>query len=157
MRSIRIMLCVCAMAWSAQAADKGVGKTESRPAACKRSPLLAGECFVVRGELIPADIGGGLRIRSFGSDRQLEVVDAQDQRGEEADVLPGSVKRELHKEGEDAELFANFTLCPLTPYRTGWVQHVCVADAIRVKADNPGDEPPPPVHKKVPKAPASKR
>ena len=158
MRPLWIILCVCAMAWSAQAAGKPADKGAGKAAACRRSPLLAGKCFVVHGELVPADVAGGLRIVSLGSDRELKVVDAQDQGGEEADLLPGPIDRALSKEGEDAEVLASFTVCPLTPYRTGWVQHVCVADAARVKASNPDDEPtpPPPPRKKSSKAPASK-
>ena len=158
MRPVWIVLCVCAMAWSAHAADKSAAKGAGKAAACKHSPLLAGKCFVVHGELVPADVAGGLRIVAVGSDRELKIVDAQDQGGEETDLLPAPVDRALGKEGEDAELMASFTVCPLTPYRTGWVQHVCVADAARVKASNPDEEPPPspPPRKKSSKAPAAK-
>ena len=142
--TIPVILVACALAWSAQGARKPApGKIPDRTDACKHSPRLAGACFVVRGELEDAGGQDGLRILSLGSDRQLKIVDAEDQEGEEASLLPRSVDKALTKEGVDAEIIASLTMCPLTPRRAGWVQHVCVAGATRVRAHNPDEEHPP--------------
>ncbi len=150
--TIAIILGACAVASSGPVAGREVaGKTADKTSACKHSPRLAGACFVVRGELEDAGGQDGLRILSLGSDRQLKIVDAEDQEGDEASLLPRSVDKALTKEGVDAEVIASLTLCPLTPRRAGWVQHVCVAGATRVSAHNPDEEPPPAPAKK-PKA-----
>ncbi len=127
-------------------------KAPEKASPCRQSPMLAGRCYVVRGQLAPESGWGGLRILSLGSDRQLKVVDAQDRGGAEEDLLPRSADRAIDRKGVDADLIADFTVCPLTPERAGWVQHVCVAAATDVSAHNP-DEPPPKAPAEKPKKP----
>ncbi len=144
--TLAIVAVVCAAASSVLAA-----KAPEKASSCRQSPMLAGRCYVVRGQLAPESGWGGLRILSLGSDRQLKVVDAQDRGGAEEDLLPRSVDRAIDRKGVDADLIADFTVCPLTPERAGWVQHVCVAAATDVSAHNP-DEPPPKTPEKPRKA-----
>ncbi len=87
---------------------------------CKRSEASAGEPFVVRGRLSLSNGNPSVRIWIVGTKRILGV------RGDEKPDLPTPLPKMLKW---DVDIFGDFTVCPMTKYRPGHMQMVCIKSA----------------------------
>ena len=91
---------------------------------CKSNPKLVGACFTVRGRLSYWNGTPSTRIWIVGTQRVLGL-------SEEDTDLPSSVKAHLRAFGD--EIIADYFVCPLTKYRKGEMQMVCVQSASEIQ------------------------
>ncbi len=101
---------------------------------CKGNPKLVGRCFTVHGR---AEYGNGtpnLRIWIVGTKRKLGVTAGSVADDAEAPVLPSS----LHIETGE-QVFADFEVCPFTPYKSQAMQMVCIESAKKLIRRSPSD------------------
>lgn len=87
---------------------------------CQVRTDLAGPCYTIRGRMFVANGTPGVRIWRVGTKRVLGVVPAENE------IAPRSL---LDRLGFGTMIYGNFTVCPLTPDREGWMQMVCVEAA----------------------------
>lgn len=96
---------------------------------CLTSPALVAKCFIVHGSLTVADGTPAFRIWKIGTNRILGVLDYTATRNEESEILPLSVWRLLKSDPFWTTVDGDYTVCPLTKSRPGYMQMVCVAGA----------------------------
>ncbi len=60
----------------------------------------------------------------------LAVVDAENRYDENRVPLPDEIRAALHD--SETRVFADFTVCPLTPDKPGEMRHICLAGASKV-------------------------
>ena len=117
-RVVFAVFLAASLAHSAHAAD------------CRHNPALVGPCFQLHGKMFPSNGSPALRIWRVGTNRVLGVWYS-----EEADPGPGvidlppNVQKLMRPTPWIAGICGDFTLCPFTKSRPGWMQFVCVADA----------------------------
>jgi len=114
MKNSLAVLVGCLMGLPLHAADPGPDRR------CQNRTDLASPCFTVRGRMFVANGTPGVRIWRVGTTRVLGVVPP------ESEIAPQSL---LDRLGSGTVLYGNFTVCPLTPDREGWMQMVCVQAA----------------------------
>jgi hypothetical protein len=90
-------------------------------AKCSGRKDLVGACFKVRGRLRWYGDNPNCRIWPVGTTRLLGVAGAES--------LPSNVAC-----GEGFEVYADFTVCPLTQQKPNGLQMVCVASAGNIRA-----------------------
>ena len=107
-----------------------LGVCPAHAAGCRHNRALVGPCFELHGNLFPSNGSPALRIWRIRTDRVIGVWYS-----EEADPGPGLIdlppnvqKLMQHARWPDG-IDGNFTVCPFTKSRPGWMQFVCVADA----------------------------
>jgi len=97
------------------------GDDAQTAANCKSRKDLVGACIKIRGRLRAYGTSPRCRIWPVGTTHLLGVADAGS--------LPSNVAC-----GEGFEVYADFTVCPLTPARPNGLQMVCVASAGNLRA-----------------------
>ena len=90
---------------------------------CSASDKFVGPCYQVRGRLSYYNGAPSTRIWIVGTHRMLSVPS-------EDTELPPNVKNPL--KGFEDNIFADFTVCPLTKERKGEMRDVFVKSAIHV-------------------------
>ncbi|SRR6266496_1423390 len=98
-----------------------VTRAETPPCASRAD--LVGTCRTVHGRLFVAN-GIPLRIWVVGTKRVLAV--AENTEGKDSDpefVIPAPL---LHAVDFDTQLYGDYTVCPVSRQRPGWMQSVCV-------------------------------
>jgi len=94
---------------------------------CAQSTKLTGQCFSVRGQLSLANGNPSWRIHPSGTRRILGVFDSNFS-DSEGGGLPPRVKRATEMSRDlNRAVVGTFTVCPLTPERSGHMQYVCIA------------------------------
>ena len=93
----------------------------SEPYRCATRPDVVGPCVDLRGRLSFWNGAPSARIWPVATKRLLGV---------HADVLPPALDAEMTRfdpqQRFDTEAWARFTVCPLTRYRIGHMQFVCI-------------------------------
>ena len=97
------------------------GDDAQTAANCKNRKDLVGACIKVRGRLRAYGSNPRCRIWPVGTTHLLGVADAGS--------LPSNVAC-----GDGFEVYADFTVCPLTPAKPNGLQMVCVASAGNLRA-----------------------
>jgi hypothetical protein len=97
------------------------GDDAQTAANCKNRKDLMGACIKVRGRLRAYGSNPRCRIWPVGTTHLLGVADAGS--------LPSNVAC-----GDGFEVYADFTVCPLTPAKPNGLQMVCVASAGNLRA-----------------------
>jgi hypothetical protein len=95
---------------------------ETRSRNCAADPDLVGTCFTVHGRLSRRSGTPSTRIWPVGTHRILGVS---------GEIIPDNVERQLR---DDAEIFGDYRVCPLTPQQPGKMQSVCIDKAERLVA-----------------------
>ena len=92
---------------------------------CREHPQLEGRCFSIRGRMSVSNGAPSVRIWRVGTKRLLGV---SEQRFyiEGYCNLPDSIRNRL---SWDADLFADFVVCPFTRQAPGVMQLICVDSA----------------------------
>ena len=70
-----------------------------------------------------------MRIWRVGTKRILGVVDGGWHDLDDRDDFPSELRRLIPDDPFDTNVYGNYTVCPLTRERPGWMQLVCVAGA----------------------------
>jgi len=96
---------------------------------CATRDDLAGPCFRMRGRAALYNGNPTVRIWRVGT-RRLLGVSASRCVPPACEPLPADLRRALDW---DHPVFADFTLCPLTPRRPGVMQMVCIAAAANLR------------------------
>ena|SRR5580693_2083515 len=91
------------------------------------TPHFVGPCFTVHGKLVQSNGDPSLRIWRVGTKRILGILDCKG-RDESSLALPKAVSR-IAGEHAATSTFGDYTVCPLTKPRTGWMQMVCIKSA----------------------------
>jgi hypothetical protein len=101
-----------------------------------------GECFTIRGRLIIANGGWQLRIWPVGTKRLLAVVDPNGVWDDTTTQENGApyLTPEVHAAHDLGKnmVFADYTLCPITPDVPGEMRHVCMVAAENIFVQRPG-------------------
>jgi len=92
---------------------------------------LKGACYTVRGRLGLANGTPGTRIWIVGTKRLLGVLDST---GSDGEYVPPQVYRLMAADPRHIEVFGDYTVCPFTEERPGWMRMVCVADSTNLVA-----------------------
>jgi hypothetical protein len=98
---------------------------------CAQSHSTVGRCFVVHGRLSFWNGSPGVTIWKIGSKRILGVLDGGSL-AETDQVIPPALFDRLRPSPFGTDVFADFTVCPLTRERSGWMQMVCLKGARNV-------------------------
>jgi hypothetical protein len=88
--------------------------------ACASRPDIVGPCFELRGRLSFWNGAPSARIWPVGTKRMLGV---------HSDILPPELETKMMSfdpQRFDTEAWAHFMVCPLTHYRAGPMQFVCI-------------------------------
>jgi hypothetical protein len=111
-------------------AAAGPDNNHSRLAAmrCAGNPHLVGACFKVHGRLNTKNGGPAMPLWVIGTKRILGVMCPA---GTESDcaALPAKAAFIADQLPGTAQTFGDFTVCPFTVSRPGWMQFVCVESA----------------------------
>jgi hypothetical protein len=99
------------------------------PAGAREGFTPVGPCFTLHGRLMAGNGTPAYRIWRIGTNRMLGVFDEHGEN--ENPWFPANVKAALSK-GD--LIFADFTLCPMTKRRPGWMQMVTVRSASHIVA-----------------------
>jgi hypothetical protein len=104
---------------------------------CKTNTKLVAACFVVHGRL--ADWYQGsypVRIWVRGTNRLLGVIDTDQLKdARDGPILPDNVSKALGDgPAKPYFVFGDFTVCPLSHERPGWMREVCLESATHLVA-----------------------
>jgi hypothetical protein len=94
-------------------------------APCKTSPKVVGACFVVHGRMFFANGNPSTRLWRIGTNRILGIVDGTGPGGDE-DAVPPELLKQLGPQPDQTLTYADFTVCPFTRERKGWMRLVCI-------------------------------
>jgi hypothetical protein len=97
---------------------------------CKTRHDLVGPCWTVHGRLRVGNGTPSARIWPIGTHRLLGVME-QDFNNDEEFAAPAP----LRQYGFDAQIFADFFVCPLTKTKPGVMQSVCISGAKHIRVD----------------------
>lgn len=86
----------------------------------------SGDCFVVHGRLQVGNGAPSARIWLIGTDRILGIPDGP--AGDELRSLPPNVRELLGDAPSEKRVFGEFSVCPLTEDRPGWMRMVTLKD-----------------------------
>lgn len=100
-------------------------------AACKDSPKIVGECFMVHGRLSAWNGTPTFRIWRVGTKRILGVVGAD---GGPEGGMPLSIEELVLPDAFKIDVYGDYQVCPLTTLRPGRMQIVCIKDASHLVA-----------------------
>lgn len=98
---------------------------------CPGSMEVAGECFNVHGRLTLGNGTPSVRIWIIGTKRMLGVVPSEDE------SLPEGLRRYIDFQ---TRLYGDFEVCPVTKYRSGEMQDVCIRSASNIVVEEVGPE-----------------
>jgi len=130
MRRIFILLSII---MSLSALPEAVIRAAEQGPPCEKRPDLVGACFVVHGRLSFYNGNPSFRIWRIGTKRILGVSDWQiigDESAELANLrLPPDIQKRLQSDIFRTDIFGDFTVCPLSVERPGWMQDICIAHA----------------------------
>jgi hypothetical protein len=101
---------------------------------CRSSPLLVGQCFTVHGRLSIANGSPGVRIWRVGTKRMLGVMDGQGHPLFDLTYLPPEIRKLIPADVDRTAIYGDYTVCPFTRERAGWMPSVCIADATHLVA-----------------------
>ncbi len=121
-RSARLVLALLVLAGAVAVPGGAAGS-------CATREDLAGPCFRMRGRAALYNGNPTVRIWRVGT-RRLLGVSASRCEPPACEPLPAELRAALDWEHA---VFADFTLCPLTPRRPGVMQMVCVAAARHIR------------------------
>ncbi len=99
--------------------------------AAAATPKFVGPCFTVHGRLRGGNGTPTLRIWPVGTTRLLGVDNDNDDPLEDIGELPASLQA-LGPIFLDRDIYGDFTVCPLTRSRPGWMQMVAIKQARRL-------------------------
>jgi hypothetical protein len=103
---------------------------EARAWECARRSGLSGPCFLLRGRMQPYNGGSpNIRIWPVGTTRLLGV----EQDANETVNIPPGLEHWLEF---GTLIFADFTVCPLTEDKPGYMRIVCVESAQNIRVEH---------------------
>jgi hypothetical protein len=106
----------------------GIARAASNP--CRTNPQLVGRCFVVHGRLFVANGNPTFRIWRVGTKRILGVNQSTHAAEDDPRDFPPEIRRFIpDKVWDIGDLYGDYTVCPFTQERPGWMQYVCIASA----------------------------
>ena len=100
------------------------------------NPKLVGQCFVVHGRLTLANGNPSVRIWQVGTKHMLGALDSNGNDIDDIDKFPRQIRPLIPKDPWQMEIFGDYTVCPFTHERAGWMQFVCIASARHLVARN---------------------
>jgi len=107
--------------------EAGSAEAEGKKS-CKEHPMLSGPCFKIRGRMSLFNGSFPIQIWPVGTHRMLAIgggeflLDGYEN-------LPESLEKQLNWHNA---MFADFTVCPLTPHKPGHMRQVCVESAEKI-------------------------
>jgi len=118
--------------------SKDPAKAAQPSSRCETSPKLVGACFVVHGRLSFYNGNPSVRIWPVGTHRLLGVLDAAGTDAQSEDMtylhLAPPIEYRLRADIWRTDVYGDFTVCPFSRERTGWMQFVCIAKAQHLAA-----------------------
>lgn len=105
------------------------GRAEVKPSdECKKNPAVMGQCRTVNGTISLYNGTPSMRIHLDNSKRVLAITPAENE------IMPRTLKEKISFE---QSVHAKLLVCPLSPYRNGTMQSVCVESATHIMLVKP--------------------